>query len=250
MFSINVFSLENQEKDKLSKNDSIVKEVKKEEPEKQSWERLFSLGFNMSSGNTDNSMWNMSLKTKKETERNIKSIEISGNYGESDDEKTSEKLEASFEDKYLLGEEKRWFLSPGVQFFHDDIAEIDYRVSLNPAIGYFWIKKEKISFNTEVGPSYVFEKVGKEDDNYLAPRVAERLELKLTDSASFYQFSEANISVKDSDDYKVNSEVGLDLAINSKLSVTLTVKDKYNNMPASDAKENDVEYITALTSRF
>lgn len=245
-FSLNVYSVEPQKKEEVF----VVKDKIKKETDEILWDRLFSLGFNMAKGNTDNSVWNIALKMKKDIENDIKSLDVSANYGEIDDKKTSEKIDGTFEEKYLIGPKKKWFLSSGLQFFHDDIAEIDYRISLNPAVGFFFIKNEKTSFSTELGPSYIFEKVEKKENDYLAPRIAQRLELTLTDTTKFYQFSEANISVENSKDCKVNTEVGLDLAINSKLSVTLTVKDKYDNMPASDAKKNDVEYITSLTSRF
>ena len=210
-----------------------------EKKEESAWERSISFGFDKATGNTDT-----------DVEDYIARFEASGDYGETDDEKTTEKLEGIAEYKYFIDNAKRLYISGGVEGFHDDMAKIDYKYTLEPSIGYFWFRSDAFSFSTELGPSYVFERVDNENDDYLAPRVAERMDWKITETTKFFETASMDFSVEDSKDYSVDTEVGLDVAINEILSITLGLKNSFSNKPAEDTKKNDTQYITALTVKF
>lgn len=235
----------------VATNEEILATPKEEEKKEESaWERSISFGFDKSTGNTDTETWHGGLKILKDVEDYIARFEASGDYGETDDEKTTEKLEGIAEYKYFIDNAKRLYLSGGVEGFHDDMAKIDYKYTLEPSIGYFWFRSDAFSFSTELGPSYVFERVDNENDDYLAPRVAERMDWKITETTTFFETASMDFSVEDSKDYGVDTEVGLDVAINEILSITLGLKNSYSNKPAADTKKNDTQYITALTVKF
>src|SRR5690606_35263206 len=103
-------------------------------------------------------------------------------------ETTQNDVNAKAEYKRLLSE--RFFAGLGTTFLYDDIADVDYRVNLNPSLGYFLIREENIRFNIEGGPTYVFEKVGGVKDDYLAPRVAERFEWSFSETGKLFQTAE------------------------------------------------------------
>ena len=49
----------------------------------------------------------------------------------------------------------------------DGIAELDYRVTLTPLAGYYFIKNAKTTLAVEVGPSLVTEQYsGQDEDTY------------------------------------------------------------------------------------
>jgi hypothetical protein len=54
------------------------------------------------------------------------------------------------------------------------------------------------------------------------------------------------VSFEDADQYIFNAEVGVESALNSYLSLVLTVRDYYINKPAEGRVPNDVITITAL----
>jgi hypothetical protein len=92
----------------------------------------------------------------------------------------------------------------------------------------------------------VWEKKGDITDDYLAPRVADRLTWKVSETAKLFQYAEFLTSVDDTENYIVTAEGGIEAALNSYLSLVLSVRDNYINQPAEGRVQNDVATITAL----
>ncbi len=215
------------------------------------WEKSVAFGFNLARGNTDTSLINLNAKAMRDFESNVYRFELDGNYGEDKekertggDKKTQENVKALAEYKRLLTD--RFFVGMGGAFLYDDIALIDYRVTLNPAVGYYLLKDDEVKLSVEAGPSYIFEEVNNEKDDYLAPRAAERFEYVISKTSKVFQSAEVLIDVDDSDNYIVNSEAGIKAAINSNLSLVISAKDSYDNQPALDREKNDLAVITGL----
>ena len=59
---------------------------------------------------------------------------------------------------------------------HDQIAEVNHRLTIDPTAGYYFLTDNTFKLRGEAGPSYVFEKLGGEENNYFAPRAAQRFD--------------------------------------------------------------------------
>ena len=140
----------------------------------------------------------------------------------------------------------RTFVGVGAGFTYDEIADLDYRVNVGPSIGYYFLKDNSFKFRADVGPSYVFERQGGVGNDYLAPRIGERFEWAITCTSKLFQSSEFILSVDDSDKYLINSEIGLESALSTELSLVFAVRDNYDNQPSADRDGNDLQLITAL----
>lgn len=213
------------------------------------WEKSVALGFNLTNGNSNTTLLNFNSKAEKKTDRETWRFELSVNHGETEneegvDEKTHE--EVLFDSEYQNFIDERNYYGLGVSFENDEVADIDYRVFIKPVFGHYFLKDEKYRFNIEAGPAYVFEKLGGEKEDYLAPRIADRFEWKISDTSKFFQSAEALLSVEDGDDYILNAELGLEAAINSALSLVVSVKNNYTNLPAEGREKNDVKFVTSL----
>jgi putative salt-induced outer membrane protein YdiY len=119
-------------------------------------------------------------------------------------------------------------------------------VIVSPSAGRYLIRDEQTKFSLEAGPSYVFENLGDQEEDFAAARIADRLEWALSPTSKIYQFAEYLVSFEDADQYIFNAEVGVESALNSYLSLVLTVRDYYINKPAEGRVPNDVITITAL----
>lgn len=238
-----------------------AKEVKKadcacdksaEKKDPKAWDKTLSFGFNLTDGNSNTVLLNSTAKIAREYKKDIWRFEAAGNYGEDkdsgDDEDGSDanqkNVSADGEYKHLLSE--RWYAGFGVSYLYDDVAEIDYRVILKPTIGYFLLKTDSLSLSVDVGPGYVFERVGREEEDYFAPRFSNRLDYTISKSARIFETTEYLINVEDSDAYIVNAEAGIEAAINSYLSLVISLKNAYDNTPADDKERNDFSMVTAL----
>ena len=57
-------------------------------------------------------------------------------------------------------------LRAGLATGQDNIADVDYRVTVSPGLGYFLMKEADASLSAEIGPGYLWEKVAGVEDDY------------------------------------------------------------------------------------
>lgn len=100
--------------------------------------------------------------------------------------------------------------------------------------------------NVEAGPSYLFQKLAGEKDNFLALRGAERFEWAFSSTAKLYEAVEYFLSMKDTDKSLINAEAGVEAALTTRLSLVFSVQDRFDSQPAEDRKNNDLFVVTAL----
>jgi len=219
--------------------------------ELDAWQKSVAFGLNYTSGNTDTTALSLLSALNRETKDDIIDFTLNYGYGEDrareDDglDKTNKNdLRATGNYRYLITE--RFFAGAGVNFLYDEIADVDYRTTLIPSLGYFLAKNDDYKFSVDAGPAYIFEKVGGEENNYLAPKVGERFDWIISCTSKLYQSAEYFFDVDDSDNYLVNAELGIEAAISADMSLVLLVRDTYDNVPAADREKNDIATITAI----
>lgn len=215
------------------------------------WEKSLSLGFNMTSGNTDTTLLNLGGKAHKEKDADIWDFSAAYSFGEDDnsvnakgDNTTKNDFRAGARWDHLLND--RLYAGLGTSFLYDEISDIDYRVSVDPGLGYYFLKDNTYKLRAEVGPSYVFEKQGGQSNDYLAPRIGERFEWAITCTSKIFQSAEFIWDIDDSDNYIINAEVGAEAALSTKLALVLLVRESYDNVPAAGREKEDLAVITAL----
>lgn len=207
-------------------------------------ENSIALGLTMTDGNSDTLLGNVSLL--KLRTRDAYSLRLGADfaYGEDQDEKTTENAKAVAEYRYLLSE--RSYVFSTLTALYDDIADIDYRGVLSVGPGYYLMKSERVTLGVEAGPAYIREKVGGEENDDLALRVGERYDRVLSATAKCWQALEYLPVADDFNDYLLNSEIGVEAAINSSASLRLVVKNAYDSTPAPDREKSDTTVIGAL----
>ena len=84
---------------------------------------------------------------------------------------------------------------------HDAIADIEYRFTFSPGVGYYFVKNESTTLSGEVGPGAIYEKQGDNSRGYLTLRLAERFEHKLNERARVWQSLEILPQVDDYENF-------------------------------------------------
>lgn len=214
------------------------------------WDKSVLLGVNYTDGNTNTTNVNVGGTVARDYESNAWLFQAIYNYGaasEGADQPRTENtnnFRALADYKRVL--ESDWYAGAGTSFAHDEIADLKYRTIVSPSIGKYLVREDDLKLSLEAGPSYIWEKLGDETENYAAARVADRFEYAFSETSKVYQFFEYLISFEDASQYIFNAEVGIESALNSSLSLVLTVRDYYINQPAEGRVPNDVMTITAL----
>jgi len=234
-------SFEERKADLKAACDTCAKGVKKDPGE---WDLSLAFGFNLTSGNSDTTLLTGQTKALREIDQDIYNLEFNGAYGKQDSVDTQKYIRGDAGYKRLLNE--RLYLAASVGHLSDDIANIDYRLQLNPGVGYFLIKSEVTTFNLEAGPSYLFQKLDSEKSNFVAGRIANNFEWKLSETAKIFQTTEYVLNLEDTNESIVNAGAGIEASLTSKLALVWAIRDRLNTQPAEGLEKNDVIITSAL----
>lgn len=216
--------------------------------EKDAWKRDVELGVDTARGNRDVLRIDGSVRAAKETEENYYFLKAAGRYGESDDEKDAENATGEAKLQHKLTE--RTYAALDGNLFHDRLADLSYRARGSLSLGRHFIASDRTVLSAELGPGYVAERKGGEEEGFLAGRAAQYLEFLVTDSLQVWQTVEFVQNLEDSAVYFVNAELGLETVLVSSLSLRFTVEDRYDSNPADGKEANDLLTATALSWSF
>ena len=128
------------------------------------WVSSAALGLTLTRGNSDTTTLSLGANTEKKWAANDLSLGADGLYGgtrfsgASSSKENADLLHGfvqynrSFSDKfYAYGR---------VDGLHDGIADIQYRLTVSPGIGYYFVKEKNTNVSIEIGPGWVDEKLG------------------------------------------------------------------------------------------
>jgi putative salt-induced outer membrane protein YdiY len=208
------------------------------------WDITADLGFSLTSGNSETLLVRGGVVGKREYSKSRIELGIAGAYGEDTSVANVQTLRGW--GQYDQDFAERWYWLGRVELLHDGIADIEYRLTLSPGVGYWFIKKEKTKLSGETGISYVFERRGNRQSDYFALRLAERFEHEFNDRVKLVQNFEILPQIDDFENYFINFDIGLESALNDKLSLTLTFIDNYNNIPAPGRERNDIKFLAGF----
>ena len=208
-----------------------------------------NLGLTLTDGNSETLLGNAAIVSEG-TLAYSSSLRIGaeGNYGESrihDEKETTVENARAFANA-RKDVSKRWYTALNAAANYDNIAAIDYRALVGPAIGGYILRREKAILTAEVGPTYMWEKVDGVSDNFLALRLAERLEHKLSETAEIWQAAEFIPKAETFDDFLLNAEVGISAAMSARMQLRLVLQLKHDSTPADDLKKNDITLISGV----
>jgi len=223
------------------------------------WSTSLAAGLNLTRGNSETLAANGSVRSEAKTGKNGVILGAEVNYGEAEQtqadgttetEKTVDNERAYAQYRRLLTD--RAFASLNGEALMDDVAGINYRITVGPGAGYYFLKDDVNTLMAEAGPVYILEE--DEDqagnttkDDRWALRAAERYDLKLSATAKFWEMAEYLPTFDDFDNYLVNAEAGVEAAMTTRVGLRLVGQYKYNSRPAEGREKGDSALIAAVT---
>jgi putative salt-induced outer membrane protein YdiY len=219
-----------------------------EKPKTNLWENSIALGLTVTKGNSDTLTATGTWLSLKKWEKNELRFGAEGTYGTTDGDKSAESAHVFGQYNRLFTERLYGYLR--ADFYHDGLADIDYRFVVSPGAGYYFIKSPSTRLSGEVGPGWVYEKKGGEEDNYFTIRFAERFEHKFNDRVRIWESLEYLPQVDDWGNFILNGEIGVETAMSKHLGLRVFFQDNYTSRPAAGKKENDLKLVAALAYKF
>lgn len=209
-----------------------------------------SIGATMTDGNSETLQVNATAITEGDKE-GLGSFRagLEANYGEST---INSNRDTTVKNAKVFGNVKktmspRTFGSLDVNALYDDIAKIDYRLTVGPGLGAYLLKSEKTSLSFEVAPSYVWEDVADVQDSYFAIRFAERFSHALGGKSKVWESAEYLPRANDFGDYLLVAELGVEAPMSARVNLRLVVQDKYDSTPGAGLERNDLSLIAGVS---
>jgi putative salt-induced outer membrane protein YdiY len=220
------------------------------------WQTSATVGLTIARGNADTTLFSFSVASEKKWTNNDLKLGADLLYGtsrtpgESTSSETADRDHGFSQWNHTFSD--RFFGYLGVEALHDGIADIQYRFTIGPGAGYYFIKNKKLDFSVEGGPAYIAEKLDSTSSSYATMRVAEKLHYQISDHAKLWETIEFLPQVDHFDNYIVNAEIGIEAALNksNRLALRTVLDDSYDNIPAPDRLKNDLKLIAGITYKF
>ncbi len=218
------------------------------DPPAPKWESSAAAGLTLTRGNSQTLLTTVNLQTQRKSPFDEYLFGADGAYGTDNGVKNTESLHGFGQYNHLAT--GRWYYGLRLDGVHDAIADVDYRATLAPLAGYYFIKATNTTLAAEAGPALVYQKQGGATRGYAGLRLGERFEHKFSATAKMWQSFEIIPQVDKLKNYYINAEIGAEAALSPKLSLRSYVQDTYYNTPATGRKNNDVKLVTAVAYKF
>lgn len=212
-------------------------DVKPEEYGK--WHGSVSIGATTSSGNTDRTTASVGAKAENRREKDRRTFELLWNYAEEANTITQRRTYGSGKYDYFVS--KKLYYLAQVSGENDKNALLDLRTILGAGAGYQFREDEVWNVLGEAGLSYVDENFdGSSDDaEYIAARLAYKVEWKASEKWSAGQGAELFPSLEDTEDISARVDTHGKVLLTDKMFAQLQWLFTWDNTPASGADRAD-----------
>ena len=222
-----------------------------------------NLGASLTQGNSESTVVNIGASNTQTNGLHEIAFKADYNYGEAvpkganDSEKNTENASAAAKYRYLFADPMYAYMNGDI--LTDDIAGIDYRLTVGPGLGSLLMKDAVSELSVEAGLAYVKEELTgettaadgtvtevKTEDDRIALRVAQGYKRDLSATANVFQTLEWLPTIDDFGQFLLNAEIGVESMMNDSLSLRLVAKNSHNSEPAEGKDENDLSLIAGI----
>ena len=217
-------------------------------PVKYPWKSAISAGISLTRGNSQTLLTSAEFLTEKKQLTDEYSLGGGVAYGTQDSKDTVNNYKAFGQWNHLFNQGFYGYLR--ANYLRDTIADLDYRITIGPGVGYYLIKSTNTSFAMEAGGGEEFQRLGGKSDSFATVRLAERFEHKFQNRSRLWQSVEFFPQVDAFDNYVINFEIGLEAPLSKSLSLKVAFNDTYANQPAAGRQKNDSKFVAGVSYKF
>ena len=216
---------------------------------KHPWQNSVSAGLSLTRGNSDTMLFTADFLTQRKTPIDEYKIGLGVAYGDQKSKETENNYKAVAQWNHLFTD--RFFNYLRTDGLRDIIADVDYRLTIGPGVGYYLLKQTNTTLAVEGGGAFEAQRLDNQADQTFATlRLAERFEHKVNDHVRLWQNVEILPQVDKFDNYVINFQIGVEAALSKSFSLKTYLDDSYNNRPSSGKQKNDAKIVAALGYKF
>ena len=212
------------------------------------WTGSVAAGLTATRGNSETTVATVTADAKRKWADEELLLEGDGTYGDNSGTKSAESIHgcAQFNRSFT----ERFYYGLNVDALSDAIADINYRLTISPLVGYYVIKATNDTLKVEAGPGFVLQKLGATTTGYATLRLAEHYEHKFSDKAKLWQSFEILPQVNKFKNYYWDAEIGVETGLTQSISLRTYLQDTYYAIPASGRLKNDMKLVAAVAYKF
>jgi len=235
--------------DALTKTDTATDSSLIVQPPKYPWKSSIGAGLTLTRGNSSTLLVTANAQTDRKTPENEFSFGANGAYGEANSVQNVNVIRGFGQYNHLFTQ--RFYGYARAEGLRDEIADLQYRFTLGPGVGYFFLRETNTTLAGELGTAYVVQKLGDEYDSYETLRLAQNFEHKFKRfGARVWESVEILPQVDKFNNYLVNAELGVESSLTTTISLKTYLVDNFNNEPAAGREKNDVKLISGISYKF
>ena len=215
------------------------------------WTGSFAAGFNGKAGNSENLDVNFAVNVTRESD--FATSNFIGNYfyASSNVATTTDRWFSQFRQEIKLPNPRwSWFNQAAVEI--DRFKAYDYRVALHTGLSFKVIDEELRKFKIRFGGGASTEVGGASEAWNPELQFGADWERKIFESSRIYATVDYFPNVSDFADYRLNSNVGLDVLVDRTRNINFRIfaQNRYDSTPPVGNQESDLDYGAALVVGF
>lgn len=209
------------------------------------WEVRSDISVNVASGNTNtNSGRFYAMGTLKLGEHRHK-LELTRDGAQADGETTKDQSNVYYEDVWTFRDD--WFMRGSLTWTKDPIRDLDSRSQFYVGPGLHFWDDSKRTLNISLGPNFLRESIGGEEDDSVAIQTVFRYEQHfLDDDLVLFQQTDWQRVVSGRENKILNTSTGLRWELPRDVYVNLQVDFDYESNPADGRQKEDVTYLVGV----
>lgn len=236
------------EEDDDSGRRSLMLGAEKDKVSSMGWDTTAAFNLSLASGNADNLQLGLSIKGAYRQYDYETFMEGIYTYSQNDSETSADSLRTKIQHNRKLSE--RVFLGGVLGYFHDDLANVAYRLTPTVTAGYYLHDSNDLTLSLEVGPGYLFEEVGGGSDSFFTLNFAEKLTWKINNFLTFKQSLGAIANPSEESDYILTANASLETKVTKSFTWQVAFAWTRDNTPANEREKDDTTLTSGFSVRF
>jgi len=205
------------------------------------WSGSANLGLSLQSGNQHQTTLTTAAELARRTPATTLLLDYLGNYGVANGVQTANNERGN--GSYDIRLDKDWFVRPAqLEIYHDELANIAYRLTGNASAGYYIFDKTGLEWNVSAGPGYQYTKFANVETNqsdYAATPAGvlnSYFKADITSRLTFIQSWQSIFTDRESGQYTHHTVSSLEFEIKRHLNLDVSLIWDYlqNPQPKSD----------------
>ncbi|WP_457640326.1 DUF481 domain-containing protein [Persephonella sp.] len=223
-----------------------------EEERKEEWDFHLEFAYVKTSGNTQTDTMALKFNADKEGKINRFFIKSESLYKKDQGKESANKLIVDGRWEKIFYDEMFTFLNG--RYERDKFSGYEYKISGGPGLGYDILNTDKMKLKSLLSLIQYYNKFSEGDkstESYSSGKLELYYKWDIKEDLQYKLDINYIVSFKDNQNYFINGETGVEIKINSLISMGVSYKVNYQNQPPDpDIKRTDTTFLTSVIIDF